>query len=133
MKICGVEIKSNYAILSIVDKNSELINYMNLKIKKLVLENDEEQNSIVSFKKNFEKFIKENQVEKVIIKKRSKKGNFAGGALTFKIETILQLNDLCEVEFVSSQALSKFEKKSEIVYPLSLNKYQEQSYLCCLV
>jgi len=133
MNICGVEIKSNYAILSLVEKTSDTANFIDLKIKKLVLENDEEQNSILTFKKNFEKFIKENQVEKIVIKKRSKKGNFAGGALTFKIETILQLNDLCEVEFVSSQALTKFEKKSEIVYPKSLNKYQEQSYLCCLV
>ncbi len=133
MNICGVEIKSNYAILSVVEKTGETANFIDLKIKKLVLENDEEQNSILTFKKNFEKFIKENQVEKIVIKKRSKKGNFAGGAVTFKIETILQLNDLSAVEFVSGQALSKFEKKSEIEYPKSLNKYQEQSYLCCLV
>ena len=129
MRICGVEIKSNNAIVSVVDDGQ----YLDLKIKKLVLEDDEIQANIVSFKKNLEAFISENNVEKIIIKKRSKKGNFAGGAVTFKIETIIQLNSTCEVTFVSPQALSKFEKKIEVNYPKELNKYQEQSYLCCLV
>ena len=129
MRICGVEIKSNNAIVSVVDDGQ----YLDLKIKKLVLEDDEIQANIVSFKKNLEDFIAKNNIEKIIIKKRSKKGNFAGGAVTFKIETIIQLNSICEVTFVSPQALSKFEKKIEVNYPKELNKYQEQSYLCCLV
>ena len=129
MRICGIEIKSNYAILSIVDKG----NYLDVKIKKLILEDDEIQTNIVEFKKSFEEFIRENQIEKIIIKKRSKKGNFAGGAITFKIETMIQLNTICEVVFVSPQSLSKYEKKMEVTYPKELNKYQEQSYLCCLV
>jgi len=129
MKICGIEIKSNYAILSVVEEG----NYLDLKMKKLTLEDDEVQNNIMVFKESLEQFIKENQIEKIIIKKRSKKGNFAGGAITFKIETIIQLNSICEVEFISPQALSRFEKKNEIIYPKNLNKYQEQSYLCCLV
>ncbi len=129
MRICGIEIKSNYAILSIVEKG----NYLDVKIKKLILEDDEIQANVVEFKKSFEAFIQENQIEKIIVKKRSKKGNFAGGAITFKIETIIQLNDICEVVFVSPQALSKYEKKMEVTYPKELNKYQEQSYLCCLV
>ncbi len=129
MRICGIEIKSNYAILSIVEKG----NYLDVKIKKLILEDDEVQANVVEFKKSFEAFIQENQIEKIIVKKRSKKGNFAGGAITFKIETIIQLNSICEVVFVSPQALSKYEKKMEVTYPKELNKYQEQSYLCCLV
>jgi len=129
MKICGIEIKSNYAILSVVEEGS----YLDLKIKKLTLEDDELQKNIVLFKESLESFLNENQIEKIIIKKRSKKGNFAGGAVTFKIETIIQLNSICEVGFISGQALSKFEKKNEVIYPKSLNKYQEQSYLCCLV
>ncbi|MCD4758660.1 MAG: DUF3010 family protein [Arcobacteraceae bacterium] len=129
MKICGIEIKSNYAILSVVEEGS----YFDLKIKKLILEDDELQNNIVLFKESLESFLNENQIEKITIKKRSKKGNFAGGAVTFKIETIIQLNSMCEVGFISGQVLSKFEKKNEIIYPKSLNKYQEQSYLCCLV
>jgi hypothetical protein len=129
MKICGIEIKSNYAILSVVEEG----NYLDLKIKKLILEDDEVQINIINFQENLEQFLKENQIDKIIIKKRSKKGNFAGGAITFKIETMIQLNGICEVGFVSPQALSKFEKKSEINYPQNLNKYQEQSYLCCLV
>lgn len=129
MRICGIEIKSNYAILSIVEKG----NYLDVKIKKLILEDDEVQANVVEFKKSFEAFIQENQIEKIIVKKRSKKGNFAGGAITFKIETIIQLNSICEVVFVSPQALSKYEKKMEVTYPKQLNKYQEQSYLCCLV
>ncbi len=133
MTICGVEIKSNFMVLSVVNKNDTDIDYQELKIKKLILENDEDRESIVTLKEAFEDFINKNKIEKIVIKKRSKKGNFAGGAITFKIETIIQLNSICNVEFVTSQALSKFEKKNEIIYPKGLNKYQEQSYLCCLV
>ncbi len=57
-------------------------------------------------------FMKENNINEINIKKRAKKGNFAGGAITFKMESLIQLNADCEVSFVTSQALSKYTKSS---------------------
>lgn len=125
MKVCGIELKSNNVLLAVVE-NKE---YIDLKIKKITLENDESQEDIRKFCNEFLLFLEQNQIEKVVIKKRAKKGNFAGGAVTFKLEGLIQLNPLCEVELLSAQAISSFEKKNQIEFPKELKKYQEQAYL----
>ena len=133
MKICGIELKSNNAILSIIDSSNEEINYIDIKLKKITLNDDEDKSSLLSFKNEIESFLTENHIEKVAIKKRAKKGTFAGGSITFKMEGIIQLNSICKVEFISSQAIGKYTKKNEIEFPASLNKYQEQSYLSAML
>lgn len=125
MKICGIELKSNNIILSVID-NKE---YQDIKIKKLTLDDDEKQESIRKFCNEFLLFLEKENIEKVVIKKRAKKGNFAGGAVTFKLEGLIQLNPLCEVELISAQAVAAFERKNKIELPNSLKKYQEQAYL----
>ena len=132
MKICGVELKSNNIIISIVDILDDEINYIDIKTKKLILKDDENRETLLAFSNEINKFLKENSIEKINIKKRAKKGNFAGGVVTFKIEALIQLNNICEVNLVSSQALAKFQKKHEIEFPSTLTKYQEQSYLSAL-
>ncbi|XPV68598.1 MAG: DUF3010 family protein [Halarcobacter sp.] len=128
MNICAMELKSNYAVL-VVFKNNE---YIDLKIKKLTIEDDENQESIRGFCNEFLLFLEQNQIEKIYIKKRAKKGNFSGGAVTFKMEGLIQLNPLCSVELVSAQTISAFEKKNDIQYPNDLKKYQEQAFLTLL-
>jgi len=128
MKICGIELKANNIIFCIV-QNKE---YCEVKIKKLQLLDDENQNEIFELRNSIETFLLQNDIKKIRIKKRAKKGNFAGGAITFKMESIIQLNNIAKVEFISSQSLSKYQKKNEIKYPNNLNKYQEQAYLCAI-
>lgn len=125
MKICGIELKSNYAVLTVLEDKE----FLDLKIKKITLENDESQEDIRKFCNEFLLFLEQNEIEKVVIKKRAKKGNFAGGPVTFKMEGLIQLNPLCEVELISAQTISSFEKKNQIDFPESLKKYQEQAFL----
>lgn len=128
MNICGIELKANNTIL-VVLKNNE---YIDTKIKKIVLEDDEKQEDIRKFCNEFLDFLQKNEIEKIFIKKRAKKGNFSGGAVTFKMEGLIQLNPLCSVELISTQTVSTFEKKNQIQFPKELNKYQEQAYLTAL-
>ena len=128
MNICGIELKANNVIL-VVLKNNE---YIDIKIKKLILEDDEKQEDIRKFCNEFLDFLQKNEIEKVFIKKRVKKGAFSGGAVTFKLEGLIQLNPLCSVDLISSQSISTFEKKNEIGFPKELKKYQEQAYLTAL-
>ena len=125
MNICGIELKSNQLILVVLNGKK----YIDLKIKKIILDDDENQLNIREFCNSFLVFLEKNDIKKVFIKKRAKKGNFSGGAITFKMEGLIQLNPLCEVELVSAQKISAFEKKNIIVFPDSLKKYQEQAYL----
>ena len=128
MKTCGIELKSNYIIFCIVQNRQ----YQDVKIKKIELLDDENQNEIFELRNNIETFLLRNDIKKVIIKKRAKKGNFSGGAITFKIESIIQLNNICKVEFISAKSLSMYQKKNEIIFPDNLHKYQEQAYLAAL-
>ena len=128
MNICGIELKANNIILVVLsDKN-----YIDTKIKKLTIEDDEKQEDIRKFCNEFLDFLQKNEIEKVFIKKRAKKGAFSGGAVTFKLEGLIQLNPLCSVELISSQSISTFEKKNQIEFPKELKKYQEQAYLTAL-
>ena len=128
MKICAIELKSNNAVLVVVDDKE----FIDLKIKKITLENDEKQEDIRKFCSEFLLFLEQNSIEKAVIKKRAKKGNFAGGAVTFKMEGFIQLNPFCDVELISSQSISSFEKKNNIEFPTTLKKYQEQAFLLAL-
>ena len=128
MNICGIELKANNVILAVV-KHKE---YMDTKIKKIVLDDDEKQENIQKFCNEFLDFLQKNQIEKIFIKKRAKKGTFSGGAVTFKLEGLIQLNPLCSVELISTQTVSTFEKKNQIEFPKELKKYQEQAYITAL-
>lgn len=133
MKLCGVELKANNAIFSVFEKNDDdIVIYIDLKIKKITLDDDESQEAVKKFSKEINDFLQENKIEKLYVKKRAKKGNFAGGAVTFKMETVLQLNSICDVDLVSSQTISSFEKRNMIEFPQTLKKYQEGSYLTLL-
>jgi len=133
MNLCGIELKSNNAIVSVIEYLDDEINFIETKTKKIVLENDEDINSILKYKTELESFLSEYKIEKIALKKRAKKGTFAGGAVTFKSEAIIQLNTICTVNFVTSQAISKYTKTNEPNLPKELNKYQEQAYLSSLL
>ena len=128
MNICGIELKANNVILLVLEDGK----YIDIKIKKLIIEDDEKQEDIRKFCNEFLDFLEKNKIEKIFIKKRAKKGTFSGGAVTFKLEGLIQLNPLCSVDLISSQSISTFEKKNQIEFPKELKKYQEQAYLTTL-
>jgi hypothetical protein len=128
MNICGIELKANNIILVVLSNN----NYTDIKIKKLIIEDDEKQEDIRKFCNEFLDFLQKNEIEKIYIKKRAKKGTFSGGAVTFKIEGLIQLNPICSVDLISSHSISTFEKKNLVEFPKELKKYQEQAYLTAL-
>lgn len=134
MKVCGIELKSNQAILSVIDyQDDDIVVYIDMKQKKIILEEDESQKEIKGFYDSLKCFLEDNSIDKIVLKKRAKKGNFAGGAITFKMEALIQLNSICEVQLISGQALGSYERKNEVNYPVNLKKYQEQAYLSALV
>lgn len=133
MRVCGIELKSNNCILTLIEKNDNNITSVDLAIKKIILKDDENQEDIKNFADEFDSFVKKYKVEKISIKKRAKKGNFAGGAVTFKMESIIQALSCVPVELIASATISSYEKKNQMEFPNSLKKYQEQAYLSALI
>ncbi|SDW89575.1 Protein of unknown function [Pseudomonas syringae] len=128
MIICGVEIKGSEAIFALATRQNGSVEHLPLATKKLALEDDDEAANVKTFATQLAGFVRENGVSHVVIKKRMKKGEFAGGPTTFKIETIFQLMSDCEVLLISPQTVNAQNKKHNFALPDTLNKYQHEAY-----
>ncbi|MDD1012278.1 DUF3010 family protein [Pseudomonas rubra] len=128
MKICGIEIKGSEALLAVATLDGASPVHLALPLKKLGLDDDEQADNVKAFANQARQFVAEHGISLLAIKKRSKKGDFAGGPTTFKIEGVLQLLDNCAVELVSPQTVSAQAKKHNLELPASLNKYQHEAY-----
>ena len=76
MRICGIDLKANNTIFSVIDTNDEddIFVYIDMKIKKIELPNDESQSDVDAYFESINSFLRSNKIEKVCIKKRAKKG-----------------------------------------------------------
>ena len=128
MNICGIEIKGSEAIIAVAALDGSTLSHIPLATKKIALDEDDEAANVKLFAAQVASFVRENSVDRIAIKKRSKKGEFAGGPTTFKIEGILQLLDGCEVTLLSPQTINAQNKKHNFELPATLNKYQHEAY-----
>ncbi|KOO09386.1 DUF3010 family protein [Vibrio hepatarius] len=129
-KICGIELKGHEAIFTVLEnKGDDSFAVKAVDKKKISLKDSENRECIKEFKKEINEFFDTNDVSKIYIKKRNKKGDFAGGADTFKMEAIIQDSDVEDVILISSQAISSYQKKNDADMPSELNKYQHNAYL----
>ena len=128
MKTCGVDIKASEAIFALATFDGTAVAHVPLTLKKLALDDDELALNVRAFATQAAAFVAEHGIERLAIKKRSKKGEFAGGPTTFKIEGILQLLEGCETVLVSPQTISAQAKKLGMELPASLNKYQHDAF-----
>jgi hypothetical protein len=127
VKIAGVEIKGSEAIFAVVEYDGSALAHLSTSLKKIALEDDDIAANVRQFRERVAAFVGDNGLKMLAIKKRGKKGEFAGGPTTFKIEGVLQLLEGCEAVLVSPQTISAQAKKLAEL-PGSLNKYQHEAY-----
>ena len=128
MTICGIDIKGSEAIFALAHKSQNGVEHMPLSTKKIALDNDEDAAQVKAFAAQLAAFISAHGITRIAIKKRSKKGEFAGGPTTFKIEGVFQLLDGVEVTLLSPQTINAQNKKHSFDLPTTLNKYQHEAY-----
>ena len=128
MTICGIDIKGSEAIFALATQGPDGLQHLATASKKIALDDDENALNVKAFGAQLAAFVKANGITRIAIKKRSKKGEFAGGPTTFKIEGIIQLLDDCEVQLLSPQTINAQFKKHAFELPASLNKYQHDAY-----
>ncbi len=125
MTICGIEIKGSEAIIAVAAPD---LTHVALATKKIALEDDDEAANVKAFASQVAAFVRNNGITRIAVKKRSKKGEFAGGPTTFKIEGVLQLLDGVEVTLLSPQTINAQNKKHDFALPGTLNKYQHEAF-----
>ena len=118
-RYCGIELKGNDAVLVVLENN----NVLDLKIKKITLENSKNQESIKSFNNKINQFFIDNNIDKISIKERATKGRFAGGSVSFKMEALIQ-NTKFEVNLINGKTIKAKLKNIDLNYN-NIMKYQE--------
>ena len=132
MRVCGVELTGNEAIISIMQLKDGLYDVPEVRVTKFVLGDAINTEPLKKFQFDFAQLMKDYQVDTVVIRQRALKGKFAGNPLSFKIEGALQLIDNLKTFVLSSayvkEGLSKAQVKPD-AREIGLKQFQEQAML----
>jgi len=131
MKVCGVEIKSNEAIICIISKENNLYDIPHTRVQRVSLDNAGDAEAVQKFQFTFAKLMEDYQVTHVQIKGRALKGKFAGGPVGFKIEAAIQLISDLQVDILAGTFIKKELSRSQIDIDFrdtGLKQFQEQAF-----
>ena len=131
MKICGVELKGNDAVICLLSNSEGVIHLPDCRVTKLSIGNANDTQEVRKFQFSFAKLIQDYQIEKVVIRQRQAKGKFAGGAVGFKLEAAIQLIDDLNVEIVSPTQIKESLKRNPLAVTFKdtgLKQFQEQAF-----
>ncbi len=131
MRICGVDLKANDAIICLLSLESGVVHLPDCRVSKLTLGNSEDSQEMKRFHFEFKKLMEDYQVDKVVIRARQTKGKFAGSAAGFKMEAAIQLIEGLDVEVVSSNDIKQSLKRNPLAIQFKdtgLRQYQENAF-----
>ncbi|RUO31587.1 DUF3010 domain-containing protein [Aliidiomarina sedimenti] len=131
MRVCGVEIKSNEAIICLLNKEDGLFDIPDCRQVRFQLVKDQEADNIRHFQFTFAKFLQDYKVEQVVIRERAQKGKFAGAAVGFKIEAAIQLIENIDVSLLKATEQKEKLKRNPIPVDFAdtgLKKFQETAF-----
>jgi cysteine synthase len=132
MRVCGVELKGNDAIICLMSLTDGLYALHECRIKKLSVNDASDSQQLKKFQFDFVKLMSDYQVERVVIRERMTKGKFAGGSVGFKLEAAIQLADDLNVSLLSSSKMKEIIKNSRVVmnfHDTGLKQFQEQAFM----
>ena len=132
MKICGFDLAAHDAIVVVLDGARAAWKVIEHEQRKISLLDDEDAGQVRIFQKEVNAMVKRHGVDRIVIKKRGKKGKFAGGPVSFKMEGLIQLIDICEVVLLSPQTITTFSKKYIYEVPAELKQYQRDAFFTAL-
>lgn len=114
MKVCGVELKGNEAILCVMSKANGLYDIPSIRVPKIAIKDAGDADHVRDFQFAFKKLVEDYKIEKVVIKGRALKGRFAGGPVGFKLEAAIQLISHLPVEILSGSYIKNTLAKSQV-------------------
>ena len=132
MKVCGVELKSNDVIISLMSLENGLYTLLDCRAKKLSINDAGDSEQLKKFQFDFAKLMADYQIDHVVIRERMKKGKFAGGAVGFKLEAAIQLTDDLSVSLMTPAKSKEIIKNSQVVMNFEdtgLKQFQEQAFM----
>jgi hypothetical protein len=117
MRICGVDLTGSDAVICLLAQGKGEFNLPDCKVRKLTLKKRHTGEDLREFQSEFAKLVSDYSVDKVVIRERMPKGKFAGGAISFKLESAIQLIPGLNVTLISPSQI----KSALLENPLSIN------------
>ena len=128
MRACGIELSASEARIVLLDGAKASYALIDVKPRKLIISDDENQAEVQAFRDALYAFFRENGAERVVIKKRGKSGEYAGGAVGFKLEGIAQLYNECPVVLCAPQTITAALRNRPTEPPEGLPKFQRVAF-----
>lgn len=131
MITCGIEIKSNEAILCLLSKDNGLFQVIDCRQVRIPLIQSEDSEAMRKYQFTLKKLFEDYKVTHVSIRERPTKGKFVGSSVGFKIETAIQLIDSVDVDLVSNGDLKEIIKENPLPIHFSdtgLRAFQEGAF-----
>lgn len=132
MKVCGVELKGNDAVICLMLFEEGLYTLLECRVKKISISDATDQQQLQKFQFEFAKLMADYQVDRVVIKERMTRGKFAGGSVSFKLEASIQLIEKLHVTLLSSAKIKETLKNSDTSMNFNdtgLKQFQEQAFM----
>lgn len=131
MRVCGVELKGNDAIICLLSLEDGLFSIPDCRATRVDINNANDADHLQRFQFAFSKLMADYHVDKVVIKQRQTKGKFAGGYAGFKLEATLQLEQSLDVELISIGDIKEALKSTELTIDFrdtGLKQFQENAF-----
>jgi len=130
MKVCGIELKGSEARMVALEGTIDDYRVVATTMDRVKIGDSKDQKSVQAFHQQVIEFFDAEDFTAIGIKERMTKGRFSGGALTFKMEALLQTSDyaiqIIHVATIKSK-LKNIEYDEELV-----NKYQGEAFRVAL-
>lgn len=136
MRICGVELTGNDAVICLLNLEGQQFNIPDCRVRKLSLPKEHTRDDLKQFQTAFAQLMRDYKVDKVAIKGRLPKGKFAGGAVSFKLEAAIQLLADIEVILLSSSQAKAALADNPLHIPFAdteLKGFQEAAFITAYV
>ena len=133
MKICGVDLTGNDAVVCLLHLDNQQFNIPDCRVRKLTLKKEHTREDLQQFQFEFAKLVGDYKVNKVAIRGRMPKGKFAGGAISFKLESAIQLIADIDIDIAVLSPTQIKSALSENTLPISfadtgLKVFQEGAF-----
>ena len=128
---CGIEITARRAIFVFLRLEGGDIVDVTGKKTQVVVQNEEAPGDIRRFCRSAHELFDRMQPHRIAVIQRKKKGHFASGGTTFKLEGLLQLYPRTDVAIIAPAILRQFAKEHRPVLTPRFS-YQKNAYLMAL-
>jgi hypothetical protein len=135
MRVCGIELKGNDAIICMMELTNGLYSLIETRATKLTIKDAADTELLTKFQFDFAKLMQDYKIDHVVIKERLTKGKFAGGAVGFKLEAAIQLIDTLPCSLLSGSKIKETIKQSQLdidFRDMDLKQFQEGAFLTAL-